>query len=103
MLIGKSRKAPSLQRVRLIKRILREALDLPEEATITLTELTCLEQGCAPFETCFGLLRPDTPPLQHRVTKPIEEISAQDLLIVCQAWGFVPSVDALEPINEEKQ
>ncbi|MEN0061186.1 MAG: hypothetical protein AAGA48_03495 [Myxococcota bacterium] len=62
MLIGRPSKRPNLETIRRIKRTLREALELPEDATITVSELTCLEEGCAPVETVFGLLRPNATP-----------------------------------------
>ena len=88
MLIGKTSKRPNLATVRRIKQALRTALELPEDATVTVTELACLEEGCAPVETVFGLLRPDVPQLQHKLHKPTAAIDAEDLLQVCIAWGF---------------
>ncbi len=87
MLTGLSRRRPNLEQVRRIKETLREALSLSEDATVTVTELACLEEGCAPIETVIGLLRPDTPQLQHKLDKPVESIDAHDLSEVCKAWG----------------
>ncbi len=87
MLIGMSRPRPDRERVRRIKETLREALSLSEDATVTVTELACLEEGCAPIETVIGLLRPDAPQLQHKLYKPVESIDAHDLSEVCKAWG----------------
>ena len=88
MLIGQNRRKPNLDKIRHLKQVLRDALDLPEEATITLTELACMEQDCPPVETVFGLLRPELPQLQHKVHKTTEEVDADDLLEICNAWGF---------------
>ena len=88
MLIGASSKRPSLETIRRIKRALREALDLPEDAMLTVTELACLEEGCAPVETVIGLLRRDAPQLQHKLHKPTEAVDAVDLVQVCKAWGL---------------
>ena len=57
MLIGKSSKRPSLEKVRRIKRALHENLPFQEDTIITVTQLACLEEGCAPVETVIGLLR----------------------------------------------
>ena len=101
MLIGSSSRKPNLERVRRLKRALRDALELSEDATVTVSELACLEEDCAPVETVFGLLRPGAPQLQHKVHKPTDSIDAQDLVEVCAAWGFdVPSA-ALTPLTQE--
>ena len=101
MLIGNATKRPSLETIRRIKRELREALDLPDEATVTLTELACLEDGCAPVETVFGLLHPDAPLLQHKVHKPAGAVDADDLMQVCSAWGFDVQIAAFAPFTKE--
>ena len=101
MLIGRSSKKPNLEKIRLIKRTLREALELPEEATVTVAELACLEEGCAPVETVVGLLRPDSPQLQHKLHKATEAVDAQDLTEVCAAWGFDIQIAPLPSIAKE--
>ena len=101
MLIGRSSKRPDLETVRRIKRALREALELSDDATVTVTELACLEEGCAPVETVFGLLRPDAPQLQHKVHKPTDGVDAQDLMEVCAAWGFDVQIAALTSLTRE--
>ena len=58
MLIGSVSEKPSLEVIRRIKRVLREALALSEDVTVTVTQLACLEEDCAPLETVIGLLRP---------------------------------------------
>ena len=97
MLIGKTTKKPNLEMIRRIKRILRETLDLSDDATITLTELACLEEDCPPVETVFGLLQPDAPQLQHKIHKPVDAVDSDDLIQVCSAWGF--DVDITAPLN----
>ena len=96
MLIGSSSKRPSLQAVRRIKHALGEALDLPEDAILTVTQLACLEEDCAPLETVIGLLRSGAPQLQFKVHKPTEAIDAADLLEACQSWGFSAEISTLE-------
>ena len=102
MLIGKSSKRPNLATVRRIKRVLREALKLPEDAMVMVTELACLEKDCAPVETVIGLLRPGKPQLQHKIHKDIASLQSEDLVHVCAAWGFTVSHSAFEPITERK-
>ena len=101
MLIGAARRRPNLERIRRIKRILREALKLPEEAIVTVAELACLEEGCAPVETVIGLLRSDAPQLQHKLHKPVDDVDAKDLDEVCTAWGFEANASILDHILEE--
>ena len=88
MLINTSPRRPNRERVQHIKEALREALSLPDDTTVTVTELACLEEGCAPIETVIALLRPDAPPLQHKLHKPTDAVTAEDLVQVCTTWGF---------------
>ena len=97
MLIGNASKKPNLEAVRRIKRALREALNLPEGAMITVTQLACLEEACAPLETVVGLLRPGAPQRQHKVHKATNDIDATDLVNVCMTWGFDVPLSALTP------
>ena len=51
MLISALPRRPNRERVRHIKEALLEALSLPDGTMVTVTELACLEEGCAPIET----------------------------------------------------
>lgn len=101
MLIGQSAKKPNLETIRRIKRALREALELSEDDTVTVAELACLEEGCAPIETVVGLLRPDSPQLQHKLHKATDAVDAEDLTEVCVAWGFDVQIVALPLSTKE--
>ena len=101
MLIGQSSKSPNIRVIRRIKQVLQEALELSDDATITVAELACLEEDCAPVETVFGLLRLDAPQVQHKIHKPTDGIDAQDLMDVCTAWGFDVPAAALSSFNKE--
>ena len=101
MLINTSPRRPSLERIRYIKEALRAALTLPDGATVMVTELACLEEGCASIETVVALLRPDAPPLQHKLHKPTDAIDAEDLAQVCKAWGFDVQNPILLPLLQE--
>ena len=91
---SRSRPRPDLERVRRIKETLHKALSLSEDATVTVTELACLEEDCPPIETVIGLLRPDAPQLQHKLHKPTGSIDAHDLSEVCKAWGLDAHIPA---------
>ena len=88
MLIRGASQKPNLEAVRRIKRSLHDALGLPEDALITVAQLACLEEGCAPVETVIGLLRSGEAQRQHKVHKPTDRIDTADLVEVCTAWGF---------------
>ena len=96
MLIGSSPKRPNLEQVRRIKKALHEVLSLPQEAMIVVTELACIEEGCAPLETVIGLLRPKEPQIQYKLHKAIAEIDVTDLVQVCSKWGFIVKDSAFE-------
>ena len=102
MLINTSPRRPNLERARRIKKALREALSLSDDMTVTVTELACLEEGCAPVETAIGLLGPDTPQLQCKLHKPMDAVDAEDLVQVCTAWGFDVEIPALAPLLQEE-
>ena len=101
MLINTSPRRPNRERVRYIKEALRTALNLPDDTTVTVTELACLEEGCAPIETVVALLRPDAPPLQHKLHKPTDAIDAEDLVQVCKAWGVDVQIPIPAPLPQE--
>ena len=101
MLINTSPRRPNRERVRYIKEALREALSLSDDMTVTVTELACLEEGCAPVETVIGLLRPDAPQLQCKLHKPVDAVDAKDLVRVCTAWGFDVQIAIPEPLTQE--
>ena len=101
MLINTSPRRSNRQRVRHIKEALRAALSLPDGTTVTVTELACLEEGCAPIETVIGLLRPDAPRLQYKLHKPTDAVDAEDLVQVCTAWGFDVQIPVLAPLLQE--
>ena len=102
MLIGSSSKNPDLKMIRRIKLTLREALALPEDAMVSVTQLACLEEDCAPLETVVGLLSPGAPQLQHKIHKPTDAIDAEDLIRICGAWGREVQRDFIEQLFREK-
>ena len=96
MLIGSGSNKPNIQCIRRIKRCLRQALELPEDAIITVTQLACLEKGCAPLETVIGLLRVGNPRLQAKIHKATEAVAASDLHKICADWGYEVSVSKIK-------
>ncbi len=101
MLINTSPRRPNRERIRRIKATLHTALELSDDAMVTVAELTCLEEDCAPVETVFGLLRPNAPQLQHKVHKATDAVVVEDLMEVCAAWGFEVQMSALDAFTQE--
>ena len=97
MLIGSSSKRPNLEKVRSIKQALRTVLQLPEDTVVTVTQLACLEQGCAPLETVIGLLRAGEPQLQFKIHKATDLIESEDLALASGAWDFEVQASAFQP------
>jgi hypothetical protein len=62
-----------------IKGWVAEALALPDDVTVMVTELRCSEPGCPPLETVIALLRPSLPPEQRKLHKATAEITADDI------------------------
>ena len=88
MLFTRKPPRPNVEKIRQIKQILREALDVRDTAIITVNEITCLEEGCPPIETVVAVLQSNSPTLQNKIHKPINDVQADDLKEVCRKWGF---------------
>jgi hypothetical protein len=101
MLIGSASRRPNLKVIRRIKTALRRVLDLSEADMITVTQLACLEEDCAPLETVIGLLRSGSAQLQHKIHKETDSLDAGDLLQVCESWGFSVQLSAIESALKE--
>ena len=68
---------------------------------ITVAQLACLEEDCAPLETVIGLLRPNSLHLQHKLHKATDDVDTTDLLAVCTAWGFSVPHNIIENLFTE--
>ncbi|MEM8673919.1 MAG: hypothetical protein AAGF83_08615 [Cyanobacteria bacterium P01_G01_bin.67] len=60
-----------------IKTWITEILDLDEQVTISLNQLTCHEPGCPPIETAIIIM--EKPPKQYKIHKSISEIQQLDI------------------------
>ena len=101
MLINTKPRHPNRDRARHIKNVLREALVLSDEVTLTVVELACLEDDCAPVETAIGVLRPGAAQLQAKVHKPMDAVDAEDLSRVCATWGSNVASSVLAELLQE--
>ena len=82
------------KKVRKIKEALGESLSIQNNATITVTELTCLEEGYPPVETVVALLKTGSDPLQHKIHKPAAEFKAADLTEIAVRFTFGADLQA---------
>lgn len=62
-----------------IKGWVAEALALPDDVTVMVTELRCTEPGCPPLETVIAVLRPGQPPEQQKLHQASATITADDI------------------------
>ena len=62
-----------------IKRWVRQAFALGDDATVMVTELRCTEPGCPPLETCVAILSPGAPTRQHKIFKGMTEVTFEDV------------------------
>ena len=81
--IFSSRNSRSSERSNEIKAQVAAALGLGEEATVMVSELACMEEGCPPVETIIAVFRPAKDKLQFRLHRPISEITAHDIEEMC--------------------
>ena len=102
MFIGSSKPKTDLKKVRKIKEALGENLSIQNNATITVTELNCLEEGCPPIETVVALLKAGSDPLQHKIHKPAAEFKAADLIEIAIRWGYPVKPSLFEQFGKEK-
>ena len=81
--IFSSRGPRSSERSNEIKAQVVALLGLGGEATVMVTELACMEEGCPPVETIIAVFRPAMEKLQFRLHRPISEITAHDIEEMC--------------------
>ncbi len=68
------------EKVRKIKAWTVEALEIPEDRTIMVTELACREAGCPPLETVVVVLGHSCGAHQIKIHKLVAEISREDII-----------------------
>jgi len=78
-----SRGPRSSERANEIRAQVAAALALNEEATVMVSELACMEEGCPPVETVIAVFRSAKQKLQFRMHCPMAEITAQDIEEMC--------------------
>ena len=73
------RNRPDAAQTGRVKALFATRFDLASTTTVTLAELRCREQGCAPIETVITVRAPDGSVWDRRIPKPIAEIAAADI------------------------
>lgn len=64
-------------KVKQVKTWIAEILNLDEQVTISLNQLTCHEPDCPPIETAIVIM--EQPPKQYKIHKSIAEIERSDI------------------------
>ncbi len=78
-LIGGSRGADPGKTAQL-KAWTREIFDLPEDATILVSELHCLEEDCPDIETIIAIMDRPGSNTKHKIFKAVSEVTREDVL-----------------------
>lgn len=78
-----SRSPRSSERANEIKEQVAAILSLDQEATVMVSELACMEEGCPPVETVILVFRPAMDKLQFRLHRSISEITAHEIEEMC--------------------
>ena len=77
-LFGERRK-PDVRSVAAIRGWTQELFALDVDTTVMVTELQCTEPGCPPVETVIAILERPGQPRQHKVFKPMAEVTRDDV------------------------
>jgi len=78
-----SRGPQSSERAGAIKALVAAELDLGEDATVLVSELACMEEGCPPIETVIAVFRPAMEKMQFRLHCSMAEITEGDIHKMC--------------------
>ena len=77
---SRPREGDGATRARDVKEWVRAAARAPDDAAIMVSELTCSEPGCPPFEVVMAILSPGRPPVQKKLHKRIAELSRDEVV-----------------------
>lgn len=67
------------QAIAALKAETRRLLGLPDDVTVSVSELACREPGCPDIETVVGILMAGIAPRIAKIHKPIIEVTPADL------------------------
>lgn len=74
-------------RKRAIKAWVTEALALPEDATVMVTELACKEPGCPPIETVIAVLRAPGDTVQFKAHRAAVDLDKDAVVALVRGAG----------------
>jgi len=63
-----------------VKAWVPEALQLPEEAVVTVMELRCAEDDCPDVETVIAVFGEPGASRKHKLLKPLSEVTKSDVM-----------------------
>jgi len=64
----------------MLRQVVRDELDLDEDDTITVSEMTCAKAGCPPMETVISIFPAAGETYLIRVCKAIADVEQMDVL-----------------------
>ncbi len=68
-----------------VKAWITDALRLPPDVSIMVTELQCHEPGCPPIETVIALLSPGAPTRQYKLHCALADVTRDDVARILTA------------------
>ncbi|HEY7063457.1 MAG TPA: hypothetical protein VII06_18405 [Chloroflexota bacterium] len=74
-----TRSRPGPARIEQVRAWVIEAPGLATDTPVLVTELRCTEPGCPPLETVIAILDRPGAPRQHKLYKPLTEITQADV------------------------
>lgn len=77
MSLGRPKRSPD--QIAALKAWATELLPIPSDATLTIAELECHEEGCPPIETVIAALLQGAAPRQWKLHKPLPEVTRDDI------------------------
>lgn len=76
-LFKRQRPAPNPEKLRQLKAWVHEALALPADVPISISQLQCHEPGCPPIETVIAVM--SQPPQTFKIHAGVEAINQADV------------------------
>jgi len=74
-----------------IKVWVRDFLQLPEDAVVTVSETACPDAGCPDVETVVSIFEYGRSMRLLRIGRPVERIGKSDVLVAVTFEGSVPA------------
>jgi hypothetical protein len=85
-----------------IKRRIIELLELNDDTTVMVTELTCQDEDCPEVETVVAIFHPGAAEIKSTLHSSVEEISEEDIQNLCQSVRARSLIET-NPSNPEEE